>query len=212
MTIVTPSYWLAELVKDSFLKEYPIEVIPNGIDLTMFRPMESKLREQYGLQDKKIVLAVASTWGERKGLFDLIRLSELLDETYQLVMVGVTPKQKKKIPENIFTIERTNSVQELAEWYTAADVFVNPTKEDTFPTTNLEAIACGTPIITYPTGGSVESVSIDNGFITKDCRIEQVKDLIPEALKLDTQIIINTASKYNKVGQYQKYIILYGRQ
>lgn len=162
MTLITPSKWLADLVKQSYLKAYPVEVVYNKIDTEVFKPTPSDFREQYGLTDKKIVLGVSSVWNERKGLNDFLKLSSMLDERYVIVLVGLKPKQMKKLPKNILGIARTNSPRELAEIYTAADVFLNLTYEDTYPTTNLEAQACGTPCITYRTGGSVESVPEEN--------------------------------------------------
>lgn len=157
LTIVTPSHWLAGLVKQSFLKEYPVEVIHNGIDLNVFKPTHSDFRKRYHLEDKKIILGVASPWTPRKGLKDFIKLAELLDEETRIVLVGLNDKQIKSLPENIIGIKRTNNPQELAGIYTTADVFFNPTYEDNYPTTNLEALACGTPVVTYNTGGSPES-------------------------------------------------------
>lgn len=162
MTLITPSKWLADLVKQSFLKDYPIEVVYNTIDTEIFKPTPSDFRERYGLGNKKIILGVASVWDERKGFYDFVKLSEMLDENYQIVLVGISQKQKKKLPKNILAITRTDSAKELAEIYTAADVFLNLTYEDNYPTVNLEAQACGTPCITYRTGGSVESVPKEN--------------------------------------------------
>lgn len=155
MTLVTPSKWLSELVKFSFLKEYPIEVINNGIDLSVFKPTESNIRKHYNLEDKFIILGVAGVWDKRKGLSDFIELSKNLDDRFRIVVVGVTEKQRQRLPKNMVGILRTHNVKELAQLYSAADVFVNPTYEDNFPTTNLEALACGTPVITYNTGGRV---------------------------------------------------------
>ena len=157
MTLITPSHWLADLVKESFLKEYPVKVVHNTIDTSVFRPTPSDFREQYGLVGKKLVLGVASNWEKRKGLEDLLKLADLLGEPYQVVLVG----RCKVKQENVIAIARTESARELAQIYTAADVFVNPTYEDNYPTVNLEAAACGTPVITYRTGGSVESVPAD---------------------------------------------------
>ncbi len=158
LTIVTPSQWLANLVKRSYLGQYEVKVIPNGIDTKIFQPKEGKFREEYGLQNKKIVLGVASAWGENKGLFDMYKLADMLDDTYRVVLVGLKPEQMKTVPKNITAIMRTDNPQQLAHIYTTADVFVNPTYQDNYPTVNLEAQACGTPVITYATGGSVESV------------------------------------------------------
>lgn len=162
MTLVTPSYWLADLVKQSFLKEYPVEVEHNTIDTDVFQPTIGDFRERYSMQNKKIVLGVASAWNDKKGFSDFLKLSKLLDESYVIVLVGLSPRQLQQLPPSIIGIERTDSVSQLAEIYTTADVFVNLTYEDTYPTVNLEAQACGTPCLTYCTGGSVETVAPDN--------------------------------------------------
>ena len=162
MTLITPSKWLADLVKQSFLKEYPVEVRYNTIDTTAFCPTPSDFRERYGLTDRKIVLGVAAIWEARKGLPDFLRLATMLPTDYAVVLVGAEPFDVQDLPPSVVCISRTNSVKELAEIYTAADVFVNLTYEDNYPTVNLEAQACGTPCLTYRTGGSVESVPPDH--------------------------------------------------
>ena len=158
MTLITPSQWLADLVKQSFLKEYPVEVHYNTIDTNVFKPTPSDFRERYGLAGKRIVLGVASIWDERKGLRDFYKLATILDDQYAIVLVGLSEKQIKELPKNILGIRRTNSPQELAAIYTAADVFFNPTHEDNYPTVNLEAEACGTRVVTYDTGGCRETI------------------------------------------------------
>lgn len=162
MTIVTPSQWLADLVKQSYLKEYDVKVINNGINLENFVKSESVLRERHNLREKKIVLGVASPWDKRKGYDDFLKLPELLGNEYQVVMIGLNKKQMKEIPSSILGFQRTDSVNELAQWYSTSNVFVNTTYEDNYPTVNLECQACGTPAITYKTGGSVESVPVEN--------------------------------------------------
>lgn len=157
MTLITPSNWLAELVKQSFLSEYPVEIINNTIDTNIFKPTPSDFREKYGLQGKKVILGVSGIWTKNKGFYDFLKLSEMLKEDQRIVMVGLNDKQLKMMPQNIVGIKRTESVQQLAEIYSAADVFVNLTYSDTFPTVNLEARACGLNVITYRTGGSPES-------------------------------------------------------
>lgn len=194
MTIVTPSKWLADLVRQSFLKEYPIKVINNGIDLNVFKPTESDFRQRYNLENKKIVLGVASAWSKSKGLYDFIKLSELLRADYKIVLVGLTKEQIKEMPENILCIERTNSTKELAEIYAAADVFVNPTYQDTYPTVNLEAQACGTPVITYSTGGSPESVT-ENGVVLKG-NVEMLKERIESYLELKLNAVLDKKDIY----------------
>lgn len=158
MQINTPSKWLAGLVKESFLSEYPVEVVYNTIDLNVFKPTEGDFRERYGLEKKKLIIGVASTWDERKGLQDFLKLSGRLGEDCAIVLVGLDNKQMSELPANIIGIKRTNSPRELAALYSAADVFFNPTYEDNYPTVNLEAEACGTPVVTYDAGGSRETV------------------------------------------------------
>ncbi|WP_243108358.1 glycosyltransferase [Butyrivibrio sp. X503] len=163
LTIVTPSNWLAGLVKKSFLSEYTVRTISNGIDTKHFRPLESDLRACFGLGNKKILLGVATAWDDMKGLSDFYRLSSMLDnEKYQIVLVGLTQKQIKKLPSTIIGIKKTNSIKELASIYSAADVFLNLSYCENYPTVNLEAIACGTPVLTYDTGGSSESAFGEN--------------------------------------------------
>ena len=168
LTIVPVSNWLEEKVKESFLSNYPCKVIKNGIDLDLFYPKKSKssINDLYNLNNRFIILGVASTWGKRKGLEEFIKLNTYLNnKEFVIVLVGLSKTQVKDIPDSIVGIRRTESVSQLADLYSAADVFINPTFEDTFPTTNLESLACGTPLITYKTGGSVESVSEDTGII-----------------------------------------------
>ena len=178
MTIITPSNWLADLVKQSFLKDYSVEVIHNTIDEKVFRPVQSNFREKYGVQNKKLVLGVSSVWTVRKGIQDYIVLSEMLDESFKIVLVGLSSEQVKRLPTSIIGIEKTNSREQLAEIYTASDVFVNLTYEDTYPTVNLEAQACGTPCLTYRTGGSIESVPADH--VVEQGDLEEMVNKIKE--------------------------------
>lgn len=178
MTLITPSRWLAELVRQSFLKEYPVEVVYNTIDKNVFKPTPGDFRERYGLQDKKIVLGVANVWDHRKGLDDFIKLAGMLDDCYQIVLVGLSEQQIARLPGNVIGITRTNSTAELAEIYTAADVFVNPTYEDNYPTVNLEAQACGTPVVTYDTGGCRETLMPGKGCVVEVGNINQILEAI----------------------------------
>lgn len=178
LVIVTPSEWLANIIKESFLREYPIKVINNGIDLSAFKPLDNKFRDRYGLKNKFIILGIASVWGERKGLNYFINISQKLKSDECIVLVGVTEKQKAQLPKNVIGITRTNNVQELAEIYTNADVFLNPTLEDNFPTTNLESLACGTPLIVFNTGGNKEIISKETGFVVEKYDDENVRKCI----------------------------------
>ena len=157
LTLITPSQWLANLVMQSYLQGCGVRIIHNGVDTSVFKPTDSDLKEQYQLQNKKVILGVAAIWDHRKGLESFIELSKKLESNYQIILVGLSKEQIKLLPSNIIGFEKTDSPEELATLYTLADVFVNPTLEDNYPTTNLEAIACGTPVITYDTGGSGES-------------------------------------------------------
>ena len=157
LTIITPSEWLAGLVKESFLSEYPVKVINNGIDLNVFKPTESDFKKVYGLEGKKLVLGVALGWDKRKGCEDLLELAKILHDDYRLILVGAFKEQINSFPANIIGIEKTNNLKKLAEIYSVSDVFINTTYEDNYPTVNLEARACGLPVITYKTGGSPES-------------------------------------------------------
>lgn len=166
LTIVTPSNWLKNLVKGSFLSEYSVEVFYNKVDTNVFKPTPSVFKADHGIQDKKMILGVANVWNDRKGLNDFIELSKLIDDnTYKIVLIGLFEKQidvLKNASPNILALPRTSNVEELVGIYSAADVFVNPTYEDTFPTVNMEAEACGTPVITYDTGGCRETIKSAN--------------------------------------------------
>ena len=201
MTVVIPSKWLAELVEKSFLGKFPVKVINNGIDTEVFKPTYGDFRTAYRLGNKKIILGVASIWGKRKGLDDFIKLAGLIEDNYVIVLVGVTEKLKNTLPGNIIGISRTNNTAELAEIYTAANVFVNFTYEDNYPTVNLEAQACGTPVITYKTGGSPESTDpfgvVPQGDVNGAIKLIEKSD----ALKI--------LPPPEKRAQYGKYIKLY---
>lgn len=201
LTIVTPSHWLANLVKESFLTEYPVEVIHNGIDLEIFKPTPSNFKERYHCDDKTVVLGVANVWDRRKGLNTFIELSKELPDDFQIVLVGLSKKQMKLLPDNIIKIQRTNSTKELAEIYTAANVFVNPTLEDNFPTTNLESLACGTPVITYNTGGSPECVINLNGLIIEQNNTDELINKIKT-----NKNIKNKEKLFEKVKNFEKNI------
>lgn len=205
ITFVTPSYWLKDLTEKSFLGKYPVKVINNGIDLTKFKPTESDFRQKNNLQDKFIILGVASVWEERKGLKDFIELNEMLSENEKIVLVGLDDNQLATLPKSIIGIKRTNSIEELAELYSAADVFVNPTYEDNYPTTNLEAISCGTPVVTYITGGSPESVFEGNGFSVPQGDVKGIYDAIKKVDGCKTP----TKDFFDASKRYKEYVDLY---
>ena len=201
MTVVTPSRWLAELVQQSFLKDYPVKVIHNGIDLSVFKPVQGNIREKYGLEGKKILLGVASTWDKRKGLADFLKFSKMLDDSCAIMLVGLSNQQIAELPSNVIGIARTNSIEELAQIYSAADVFLNLTYEDNYPTVNLEAQACGTPVITYRTGGSVESVPDEN--VVSQGDFKALAELLEHG-----QLTLSDQS-FDKTVLFEQYLELY---
>ena len=212
LTVITPSEWLAGLVKKSFLKDYPIKVINNGIDLSIFKPTESTFRQEHNLSDKKIVLGVSTTWGNPKGLDMFLKLSEDLSEEYKIVLVGVDSETAARLPENIISIHHTQNQQELAAMYSAADVFVNPTREDTFPTVNIESLACGTPVVTFRTGGSPEILDDTCGSVV-DC--DDYEGLKREIIRIcrdnpySADACVKRAKNYDKNEKYKEYLELY---
>ncbi len=215
LTLVPVSQWLSGILKESFLQNYPIKVVNNGVNIEAFRPsLNSGFRIRYGFKDKFILLGVASIWDERKGLKDFIELSKLLNSDFQIVLVGLTKAQIREIPNNIIGIERTENVDELAEVYESSDVFVNPTYEDNFPTTNLESLACGTPVITYKTGGSHESIDENTGIVVKQGNIKKLEDAIKEIKRRGKQYYSKACVErvhrlYKKEDRYKEYIDLY---
>ncbi len=178
ITFVTPSKWLAEDAKKSFLKGNKIEVIPNGIDLNLFRPVETDLKKKLGLEDKKIILSIAMNVSERKGYNDILEVAKILDDEYRIVMVGLPKEIISTLPSNIVGFERTESKEQLVEFYNIASCFLNPTHEDNYPTVNIEAISCGTPVVAYSVGGASEVITKDTGISVKENDIEGLKDAI----------------------------------
>lgn len=211
MTLVTPSRWLAKLAEKSFLGEYKIEVINNGIDLDNFKPTKGNFREVNRLEEKFIILGVANVWEQRKGYEYFIQLARQLHQDEQIVLVGVTEKQKRKLPPNIVGINRTNNVRELAEIYSEANVFINPTLEDNFPTTNLEALACGTPIIAFDTGGTGECINDRCGIALEEKNTNQIIQSIRELKNkgFTRKDCLEAAKKYDKKQRYNEYIKMY---
>lgn len=208
LTLVAPSNWLKSLLEYSYMAEYPVKLIRNGIDTEIFSPTYGKWKEMYQLRDKKIVLGVAGTWTKTKGLDDIIQLSKKLDDSYQVVVVGVSPEQKKSLPAEVLGIERTYDSRELAEIYTAAYCFVNPTYDDNFPTVNLEALACGTPVIMYQTGGGPEILDKRCGRVVPKGDITALQQEI-EQLQIDTMACRNVANQFERSRCFQEYIALY---
>lgn len=209
MTLITPSTWLANVVKESYLNKYPIEVIPNGIDINTFKLTPSDFRRKYNLENKIIILGVASIWDERKGLYDFIELSKKITEEYIIVLIGLSKNQLKALPVNIIGITKTNNITELAEIYTTADVFINFSKEETMGLVTVESLACGTPVIVLNKTAIPEVVDESCGIIIEDNNIEIVIQSLEHALLLKRDNCIKRAQLYEKQQQYLKYINIY---
>lgn len=209
LTIVSPSRWLAELAGHSFLKKYPIEVINNGIDLNIFTPRTSTLKKDYGIENKRVIIGVP------KGkLHYFLELNNILSDEYKMVLVGLTEKEIKRIPSNIIGLPRTKNRIEMAQLFSAADVYINLTLEDTFPTVNLEALACGTPVITFNTGGSPEAIDDATGEVVEKGNItamfEAVKTICEGENRSDA-CIERAHRLYDGRERFNDYFELYSR-
>lgn len=214
MTIVTPSNWLKNEVKKSFLAHKRVQVIYNGIDLNLFKPRPSTFRKDNNLSSKFIILGVASVWDQRKGLDYFIELSENLSKDEVIVLLGLSKTQVSNLPKNIIKLERTNSSSELAEIYSASDVYVNLTLEETLGLTNIEAMACGTPTITFNTGGSPETIDKDTGITVSKGSIDEVMAAVKK-IKLNGKdfykdaCISRAKNHFSKEEAFENYVNLY---
>lgn len=212
LTLVPVSHWLEKLLRQSFLGDNSIKMVYNGIDLSNFHPSHAtKINSAYG---KTIVLGVASVWEKRKGLSDLIKLSE--HDDLLVVLIGLNDSQLKNLPSNVVGLKRTSDQQELAEYYSSADVFVNPTYEDTFGLVNVEAMACGTPVVTYNTGGSPESLTEETGIVVPKGDVEglysAIKSIIgksPTEKEEQRRLCVERAKEFDAKVRYEEYINLY---
>lgn len=212
MTIVTPSEWLAGLAKLSFLRGYPVKVINNGIDLNIFKPIESNFRQQHHLENKYILLGVACGWGKRKGLDVFVELAKRLDDRFKIVLVGTNADVDKQLPVNIISVHKTSDQKELAEIYSAADLFVNPTREENYPTVNMESIACGTPVVTFKTGGSPEIPDDKTGH---EVEVDNIDEMERQIVRICTEKpfskekCLERAKSFDKNLKFQEYVELY---
>lgn len=215
ITLVPVSNWLKNLVGKSYLNEVPTKVIHNGLDLEKFnRKSTNRIISKYRLDNFFIMLGVANMWSKRKGFNDFLEMSEKLLEDERIILVGLNDKQLKVLPKNIIGIKRTESIEELCEFYSVANVFVNPTYEDNFPTTNIEALACGTPVITFNTGGSPEAISKETGFVVDKGNIEGLLKCSRQVKKLTkghfAKVCRERAEKhFDKKNKYREYFNLY---
>lgn len=215
MTIVPVCRWLEMLVKKSYLRIYPVSTILNGIDIQKFSQVEAwKLKDRLGLNGKFVMLAVASQWNTTKGYGDLLSLSHVLQKDEMILLIGLDAGRIKKLPPGMIALQRTENISDLAVCYSMADVFINPTYEDTFPTVNLEALACGTPVITYDTGGCSETIDETCGKVVKRgdwVGLYEAVSLLRQRGKTSfTQSCRKRVEEYfDEKRQYQSYINLY---
>lgn len=209
LNIVTPSRWLADFVKQSFLKKNPCEIIYNGIDTNCFSKLQSDdWLDEYNVRGRIIVLGVAGVWEKRKGLDYFIKLSEDLSDKYKIVLVGRLPYKTNKI----INIPKTTDPLFLASLYQHSTIFCNPTLADNFPTTNIEALAAGTPVITFNTGGSPEAIDESCGIVVEKLNYEELKQNIifmaDNIKKYNSENCKNRSLQFSD-KQYYKYIELY---
>lgn len=215
LTLVPVSAWMAGEMEHSFLKDCRMRVIHNGIDTEVFAPQDgSDLLAHYGLEGKHILLGVASIWSREKGLEDFIRMAPLLHEDERIVLVGIDDRTARRLPAGIIPIRRTANVHQLAELYSAATAFVNATWQDNYPTVNLEAIACGTPVVTYRTGGSTESITPATGMVVPQGDIEAMLAAVRQIEAQGKGTYIAPCREYalahfRKEDRYMDYLRLY---
>lgn len=215
LTIITPSIWLQNIVASSYLKNYPVKIINNGIDLNIFYPrLTDSILDKYNIpKDKKVLLGVASIWEKRKGLDDFLTLSKLVNDDYVIVLVGLNNKQISKLKQykNIIGIKRTENQDDLASLYSVSFALINPTYEDNYPTVNIEALASGTRVIAYDTGGCVEQAENPNMYIVKKTtKNNNVKNIIKfletmdEHQDFDTSIYSDKLFTKKMLDEYRK--------
>ena len=220
ITFVAVCQWMANNVKDSFLGRYPVETIYNGVDIETFRPRFKGLNGSNSMKAKldihenvKVVLGVASTWDRRKGLDDFVKLRTMMNDKYAIVLVGLNDKQIAALPKGVLGIKRTESVDQLAELYSLADVFVNPTYVDNFPTTNIEALACGTPVVTYRTGGSPEAIDEFTGMAIGQGNVEQLRAAVEHFAMNKSRYSMACRERavkcFNKQDRFNDYVELF---
>ena len=215
MHITTVSNWLKDIAVASYFNKYPVTVVPNGIKTDVLVPKTSAIKEQYGIQGKKLLLAVAIGLDERKGLYDYISLAERLPEQYQLMLVGLTEKEQKTLPKNVIGVKRINGAKELAAYYSAADALLSLSYEETFGMTIAEAMACGTPAIVYDNTAQPELITPETGLVVKSGDVEGVKNAIEEVCakgKAAFSIACREhALEYDEKKCYQKYLDIYSK-
>ena len=212
--ITTVSSWLKGVAEQSYLKKFPVDVVPNGINTKTFVPTENNVKQRLGIGDKKLVLAVASGFDERKGIYDFVKLGKVLPSEFQLMLIGTNKSDKRVLPENVITVSRANGAAELAAFYSAADVLLSLSYEETFGMTIVEAMACGTPAIVYDNTAQPELITPETGLVVKTGDVEGAKNAIEEVCSKGkvyySEACRQHALEYDEKKSYQKYMELYG--
>lgn len=210
--LITPSRWLEARIGLSFLKDKPIQVIYNGIDTSIFYRRDVRcLREKYHLHSVKIVLAVApDLMSERKGgkyVVELARRMESSDVSF--IMVGV--EEASEIQRNNIFVEGVIRDQDLlAEYYSLADVFLICSKRENYPTTCVEAAACGTPVVGFDVGGTVETVSGNGGIFVKYGDMDALERAVRTVLfDYAAGMTYCSTKDYSKDNMYRQYLRAY---
>jgi len=207
MTVVTVSQWLKAQAEQSFLGCYPVECVYNGIDYSRFRPLESDIRQKLGLENKKMILSVSDGWNDRKGYFRLLELAAAAPPDWHFVVVGLSKKQIAAMPANITGMERTWNQEELIKLYTAADVFYNPSVEETFGLVTAEALACGTPAVVMDSTACPEPVC-DYGIVLRqfrtDAAIAAIKEITTWKKEPCKQVFTEKSMADNYLACYRK--------
>ena len=221
LTITVPSEWMASQVRQSFMGKYPVEVIHNGIDTAVFDhnrlavdsyTESSRCVGKTSWSDKKILLSVASIWDERKGLKDLVALSDKLSDDYVMVIVGLSKHQISRLPKGVIGITRTENIDELVSLYSRAHIFINPSLEESFSLVTVEALSCGCPCIVLDTSAVAELVNDDNGVVLHSHKPEDYLDAIKsiENRGYSRESVRATALKYDNKYMLDGYMRLYG--
>lgn len=218
LTIVPVSDWLSQVINKSFLSSYPIQTIYNGISLDTFSPIDDTkmIKVKYNINNRNILLGVATSWSSRKSLDDYIKLSSRLSTDYVIILIGLSQKQIKTLPNNIIGIPRTENIQELAKLYSAADIVLNLSVEETFGLTTVEGFACGTPGIVYNCTASPELITKETGLVVEKNNITALKNAIFEIISngknhYSSACRERAVNHYNKEDRYNEYIQLYNK-
>ena len=213
LIIVTPSLWLKDLVKQSYLGNFDVKVINNGINLCVFKPTKSDIRTKLGIRDDQImILGVAFGWNSRKGLDDFINIAKQIDsKVYRVVLVGTDDEVDKILPKTIISIHRTHNQHELVELYSSADLFLNPTREEVLGLVNIEAQACGLFCVAYNTGGVSECFNNESGKIVKygdfSQMLSEVISFTPN--RITSKLCIENSKRFDRDLKLIEYVELY---